>query len=274
MNAETKSSPAWLVSSYVSGSLGRQQAFAYRLPDSYLEDSGRRYPLLVLLHGDGSHYLDWFTRTRIVRYASAFELVVACPDGGSGWYTNAHDGSGDYEDDLIHDFVEHLRLTLPVQPQGRQWGIEGLSMGGYGAVKLALKFTSLFSVGVSHSGAFDAPRAPKRSVVFGDPEKQSKLRRASHVFSLAEDALSRWPADRPRLAFDCGTEDSLIEVNRQLRDHLAFIGYPHVYREMPGYHTWPYWDRAFRTALPMVAAWLGAEKTKVEDPIELTRPRR
>ena len=75
-----------------------------------------------------------------------------------------------------------------------------------------------------------------------------------------ESALSRWPLQRPRLYFDCGLKDDLLESNRRLDGYLTFLGYPHTYQEWPGYHTWPYWDRAFRTLLPTVAQELGAAR--------------
>ncbi len=55
--------------------------------------------------------------------------------------------------------------------------------------------------------------------------------------------------DRPRLSFDCGTEDPLLEENRAFHRHLARIGYPHHYAEHPGGHTWAYWDEHVREAI-------------------------
>ncbi len=84
-------------------------------------------------------------------------------------------------------------------------------------------------------------------------------RRAENPFWLAEQAMSRWPTERPRLYLDCGLDDGLLEANRRFHDHLNFIGYHHTYLEMPGHHTWPYWNRALRTVLPAVAEALGVE---------------
>jgi S-formylglutathione hydrolase FrmB len=137
-------------------------------------------------------------------------------------------------------------------------------MGGYGAVKTALRHPSLFALALSHSGAFEVTREPGAHPVFGDPQQGRALRRASNVFALAEDMLSRFPPQRPRLYIDCGTEDPLIEANRRFHAHLHFIGYHHTYHEMPGYHTWPYWDRALRTALPTIAQLLGKSTSEVE----------
>jgi putative tributyrin esterase len=251
---------------YHSHALGREQPYAYMLPTSAGEDAERRYPLLLLLHGLAGNHLDWPTQTRLARYAAAYDLCIAFPEGGTGWYTNAYDGTADYEDDLVQCLLPHLQGTLPLLPPGRQWAIGGLSMGGYGAVKIALRHPRLFSLAVSHSGAFGMARSREPHPIFGDPDADVPLRRQCNVFSLAEDALSRWPTERPRLYFDCGTEDELLGINRRLHEHLNFIGYQHQYTEMPGYHTWPYWDRAIRTALPTIAATLGCRPVVAEQP--------
>lgn len=244
---------------YFSRALQRDQSYAYFLPPT--ASSTRPAPLLVLLHGLGGSYMDWPTRTRIARYATQFHMIIAFPDGNSGWYTNAIDGAGRYEDDLIQDFLPHLQRTLPLLPPGKHWAIGGLSMGGYGAVKIALKHTDLFSLAISHSGAFDEPHRAEAHPVFGDPQTQARFRMQESVYAQAERALCRYPVDRPRLMLDCGQDDPLLSASRRFKDHLIFIGYPHTYREMPGHHTWPYWDRAFRTVLPEIAQQIGAQAT-------------
>ena len=241
------------IGSYYSQALGREQPFAYLLPPGYDPTTTKRYPLLVMLHGLNGNSLDWTTHTRIERYVAEEELVVAFPDGGNGWYTNAFDGSGRYEDDLLQDFLPHLQATFPLLIPGKDWCIGGLSMGGYGAIKLALKHPHLFLRAFSHSGAFEATRKETHPV-FGDPQTHASFRRAENPFALAELALCRLPTERPRLSLDCGLQDELVlETNRRFHQHLNFIGYLHTYQETRGYHSWPYWDRAFRAAIQGVA---------------------
>ncbi|HZT43455.1 MAG TPA: alpha/beta hydrolase family protein [Chthonomonadaceae bacterium] len=243
---------------YASRALGRMQPFAYYLPEDSAGTEEPRYPMLALLHGLNGSYRDWPTHTRLAAYAAAMPLVIVFPDGGNGWYTNAAEGSARYEDDFVQDFLPHIQATLPVREPGRAWGIGGLSMGGYGAVKLALKYPQLFSVAVSHSGSFEKMRIPESHPVFGDPQKDARLRHAEDPFYLAELAMCRWPTERPFLHLDCGLFDPLLEGNRRFAAHLNFLGYRHSYREMRGYHTWPYWNRAIRTILPAIARALGA----------------
>ena len=248
---------------YFSQALQKEQSFAYYTPESWngdLSETTSRYPLLIMLHGLNSDYLGWHTCTRIARYASAYGMVVAFPDGGNGWYTNATDGTADYEDDLINDFLPHLQKTLPLLQEKKNRAIGGMSMGGYGAVKIAMKHWSLFGTAVSHSGAFEKPQIKDAHPVFGHPTENAQCRRKENPFALAELGMCRWPTERPYLYLDCGEEDFLLDTNRRLRDHLHFIAYPHTYTETQGQHTYPYWDRAFRTILPRIANRIGAER--------------
>src|SRR5438270_7983848 len=77
--------------SYFSNALGRRQDYACFVPED-VEYSGLRYPLLVLLHGVSGGWRDWGRHTRLVRYLKGLDVIVVCPDLGSGWLTNAVSG--------------------------------------------------------------------------------------------------------------------------------------------------------------------------------------
>lgn len=232
---------------YFSKALSRTQPYVCLSPNEP-DAAERQYPLLLLLHGLNGTCRDWVTYTRITRHLAHQRLIVVCPDGGNGWYTNSADGSERCEADIMQDLLPHLEQTLPIAA-GRNRAIAGLSMGGYGALKLALKHPDTFACAVSHSGALDIPARGGSHPVFGDAVTDADFRRHENLSWLAEQALCRPPIERPRLFLDCGLSDPLLSVNRNFTDHLNFMGYGHVYREMPGHHTWPYWDRAFKTML-------------------------
>ncbi len=233
--------------SYDSRSLSRTQHYEYFMPAAV--ETSQRLPLLVLLHGAAGCSLDWDRHTRLRRYVAAAPIIVVCPDGDDAWYTNAANGGECREDDIVQDLLPHLEATLPLMPYPHR-GIGGFSMGGYGAVKIALKYPGLFRTAVAHSGAFDGPARPDLDRVFGHAERNIPFRKEQSVYWLAETALCRPPADRPALLLDCGLSDPLLTENRRFSDHLNYIGFTHDYREWRGHHSWPYWDRAFRTRLP------------------------
>lgn len=242
-----------------SAALGRSMRYRVLLPEHY-ETSLHRYPVLYLLHGLGGDYTDWTTRTNVAEYSRMLPLMIVMPDAGNQWYTDADDGSARYEDyiltDLQADVVKKYRTVN--SRYGR--AIAGLSMGGFGALKLALKRPSGFAVVGSFSGAFAATRDGELERLIGGTEAGrmrsifgpagSRTRLENDVFTLAA-ALK--PASAPYVYIDCGIADnSLIAANREVVAALHNAGVSYEYHEVPGAHTWDYWDRRIREFLPLL----------------------
>lgn len=242
-----------------SAALGREMKYRVLLPEGY-DSSLERYPVLYLLHGLGGSYTDWTTRSNVAEYSRTLPLIIVMPDGGNQWYTNAADGSARFEDymttDLPADVVAKYRTIN--SRYGR--AIAGLSMGGYGALKLALKRPAAFAMVGSFSGALEATRdgvlerligaaeAERMRTIFGPAG--GKTRAENDVFSLAA-ALK--PAAAPYIYIDCGIADNaLIDANREIVAALHKAGAAYEYHEVAGAHTWDYWDRRIREFLPLV----------------------
>lgn len=257
--AQTAAKPSRLrEEAFQSAALGRAMRYRVLVPDAY-EASDRRYPVLYLLHGLGGGYKDWTTRTNVAEYTRTLALIVVMPDGENQWYTNAADGSANFEDyivtDLAADVVEKYRTVN--SRYGR--AIAGLSMGGYGALKLALKRPAQYAVVGSFSGAFGVTvegrydrriasvKAPTLAGIFGAPDSDS--RNQNDVFNLA---ASMKPAGAPYIYVDCGTADSLITENREVVAALHKAGVAYEYHEVAGAHSWDYWDRRIRDFLPIL----------------------
>jgi len=172
--------------------------------------------------------------------------LVVLPDGGLSFWLNysAHER---YEDFLIQDLPEHLHRTFPVR--AGKAAIGGLSMGGFGALRLALKYPDRFASVWAHSGALWPAEviAQRFGGVLADPKE-------ADIYHLVEQVD---PSRLPAIAFDCGTEDFLIEQNRQFHSFLEARGIPHIYKEHPGGHTWDYWDAHVREALAFHVQHLG-----------------
>lgn len=215
---------------------------------------GGPFATLYLLHGLSDDYTIWQRRTRLESYVDALDLplMVVMPDGGRGFYTDAVEGFA-YESSIVNDLVPLIDNTF--RTTGKR-SIGGLSMGGYGAVKLALKHPHLFVAAHSHSGAL--------TVGFGlDGRDEPFKREMVRIFGEAprggpEDtfALAQSTSPRPALHIDCGTEDFLLGSNRAFTAHLQAIGYEHHYQEFPGSHNWDYWDLHIREALQFHARHL------------------
>src|SRR5579864_202998 len=238
---------AFATLNYHSRSLQKASSFNIVFPD----DPSIPHPWSVfyLLHGFSDDHTIWMRRTSIERYVAELPLVVVMPDGGRGWYTNAVEGYA-YEDDLIKDIVGLIDRTFPVKAERAGRAIGGLSMGGYGAVKLGLKHHEMFASVNSHSGAVGMLRdsesarqlSPEFERVFGKDPKGGP----EDPFAIVE----RVDHGRvPALRLDCGTEDFLIDQNRKFHERLDSLHIAHEYQEFPGTHDWEYWDLHVREAV-------------------------
>jgi len=222
------------------------------------------FPVLYLLHGLSDDHTIWHRRTRLEWYVRDLPLIVVMPDGGRGFYCDAADGAA-YESHLIQDVVGLADRFLPTIAERRGRVIGGLSMGGYGAMKLALKRPEMFCSVAAHSGCHAVVRrlaehnrlpdhdelTPELLRIYGLPPRPDE-----DPFALAERIdRSRLPAIR----FDCGTEDFLLDHNREFHAHLERLGIAHEYEEFPGAHNWDYWDQHVREALAFHCRALGIQ---------------
>lgn len=237
---------------FFSQSLGKASEMVVVLPDN----GGGPFPVLYLLHGLSDDASIWLRRSRIEWYVRDLPLIVVMPDGGRGWYTNGVNSDA-CEDHIIKDVIGQTERLFPAARDREHRAIAGLSMGGYGAMSLALHYPDRFVAAASLSGAVGVGHKPiteemppdfKR--IFGEnPEGSDK-----DLFALIQ-KVDR--AQLPRLWLDCGVDDFLIEDNRAFHAHLEKLGIPHIYHEFPGAHTWDYWDEHIQQVLQFVMESLG-----------------
>lgn len=230
------------------------------LPADYDTSVTTRYPVLYLLHGLTGHYSDWISRTNVADYAAQYRIIIVTPEGNDGWYTDSATLATDkYESYILKELIPDVQQRFRTIEARYGRAIAGLSMGGYGSIKFGLKSPSTFVFVGSMSGAFGVTRASEQEVganrwqsvlsVFGPVG--SDTRKANDVFDL----ISQFPAARinelPFFYLDCGTEDSplIFPYNRRLSELMSEKKIPHEYRELPGDHSWGYWDRQVREVL-------------------------
>jgi S-formylglutathione hydrolase FrmB len=251
-----------------SKAMGREMRYRVLLPAGY-EASARRYPVLYLLHGLTGDYTDWETRTHLASHLSEFAVVVVMPDAGNSWYANAVSPvENKYEDYIAKDLIEDVDGKFRTIRTRHARAIAGLSMGGYGALKFALKYPASFAFAASFSGALNAVHDPQFLKGGKTPaaylEEYSKIvgssdaaRASNSLFALAEKAD---PARTPFLYIDCGTEDGLLKANREFVALLQQRKIAYEYRELPGAHTWAYWDQQLPEMLNVLAQHVAIEK--------------
>jgi S-formylglutathione hydrolase FrmB len=214
-----------------------------------------QYRALYLLHGLTGDYLDWSTRTDLARIAREAQMVIVMPDGENSWYVNAADKGPRFEDYIADDLVTDVEKKYRVIRSRYGRAIAGLSMGGYGALKIALKRPGLFAAAGGFSSALgvtdpkfdDALTAYKEQLykIFGAAGRETRT--TNDILLVAGKAK---PETAPALYLDCGTSDGLLESNRALVAILQRRGFSYEYHEVPGAHTWQYWNRRIEAFLP------------------------
>lgn len=248
-----------------SKSLERTIPYNVILPKGYADaaNSGKKYPVLYLLHGLTGHYDAWVRATMVEEHSIPYELVIVMPEGNNGWYTNAENVPADrYEDYMVKDLIPEIEKKFRVQTDRSSRMIAGLSMGGYGALKFGLKYPGLFAIAGSFSGALNAARFDTKvlpntwkalvdsiTAVYGD--MGSKTRAENDVHKIIEEITPDSVKSLPFIYVDCGTEDMLINTNREFVAKLLEKKVPHEFRQLPGGHNAPYWNKQILEFLEM-----------------------
>ena len=194
------------------------------------------------------------------RYAARHDLLIVMPDGFRGFYTDNAAGPP-YAQYIARELIARIERIFPARRTRNARGIGGLSMGGYGALRLALGFPQVFSAAHSHSGAVlhgsrNHPRigGALDKAEFGRIFGKRPAGSNHDVLALARSAGSQ--VKHLRVRIDCGLADDLLNDNRLLHDKLAALRIDHEYDEPDGAHDWDYWDRQIQPALAFHARHL------------------
>lgn len=229
----------------------RDMPYRVILPARYRSNTNARFPVIYLLHGLAGHFDNWTDLTKIEQYAEAYDLIIAMPEGGDGWYTDSSTKPNErWESYIIQEFIAEIDNKFRTVATRPQRAVAGLSMGGYGALKFGLRYPDRFALVGSFSGAIDGPLRgqihqfwrPSIMSVFG-PEG-SVTRRENDIFRMVRDLPVGADKLLPFFYLDCGTEDKANFMNnRDFSGLLLERKIPHEFRQLPGVHNWQYWDQ-------------------------------
>lgn len=227
------------------------------------------WPTLTLLHGLSDDHTIWMRRSSIERHASELGCAVVMPAVGRSFYQDTASGAR-YWTFLSEELPGLMRGFFPLSTRREENMVAGLSMGGYGALRLALAHPAQYSAAASFSGALDVGRICRQA-----GRKGSRLNRAevegifgsrleaeeteADLWTLAR-GLASGSGPKPRLFLSCGTEDELRGENQKFSGHLTALGLPHSYEERPGGHEWAFWDGEIQRFL----GWLAAPAVEIE----------
>lgn len=205
-----------------------------------------KYRTLYLLHGLSDDQSIWHRRTSIERYATEYGVCVVMPCGGRSFYINQQNGQK-YYDFVAKELPAVISEFLNVSDKREDRFIAGNSMGGYGALKIALKEKETFGGGAGLSSVADIRSDMFKGLLEGVVGKENYLSDEEDLFALATKYTDA--ETKPRLFMACGTEDFLYADNVKLRQHLQKLDYDYTYEECAGAHTWEYWDEHIQRVL-------------------------
>jgi S-formylglutathione hydrolase FrmB len=249
----------------------RELPFRVILPENY-ETSKEKYPVLYLLHGLFGSCDNWLELTALKDYLADKRLLVVLPEGFHNWYSDSATIEKDkFESSFINELIPAVEANYRIFENREKRAVAGLSMGGFGALKFALKRPDLFVFAGSMSGAFDAPRLSATNKGFGWDELQpsvlevfgnapSRTRTDNDLFEI----IGQMPAEKtnsaPYIYIDCGLADGFLGVNRELSSLLEEKGMAFEYHEVAGGHDWNYWDKQVQIILRKVDETFTPEK--------------
>jgi len=244
-----------------SAALNRDLQYRVVLPASIA--AGAKLPVVYLLHGGGGNFRDWSNYSDAAKFAER-GLILVMPEGNDSYFVNAAKRPQDrYEDYIVSDLIADVESRFPVQAGRATRAIVGVSMGGYGAVKLALSHPELFVFAGGISPAVDVPSRPfsikriqqwrRLRSIFGPWGSQA--RRNGDPFVLARRADA---ARTPYLFLTCGEQEGLLPANRSFAVSLERRHFRYEFHVVPGGHDWNQWDKRLPSLFQTLFEHLGS----------------
>jgi S-formylglutathione hydrolase FrmB len=259
---------------YQSALMSRELRYGIYLPPSYETSGTRRYPVIYFLHGLNENEMRWSTRgetdlmlDKMIADKAIGEFIVAIPmSATTSFYTNARSGNAPWEDAVVKEFIPMIESNYRVNASRATRAISGISMGGYGALKIAMKHPEMFGSVSTHSAAL-VPDFNTATVTGRRLDQFKALFDNIYGIGFAGGGqldLSYWNANNPlelakdtaklqnmKIYFDCGTEDEygFYAGQQVLDDILTKAKYPHTAGLYPGAHGWDYAKQHTRQSL-------------------------
>lgn len=241
----------------------RELPYCAILPE-YYENSNEKFAVLYLLHGLFGRFNNWITNTKLTTYAEDFPFIIICAEGGDSWYVdNSEVKNHFFESYLTEELILDVEKKFRVRANRNSRAVAGLSMGGYGAFKLALRRPEMFCFAASTSGAFHAAEISdnqtsgewkdlQASILQAFGSENQKIREQNDLFQLANNFPSEQISELPYFYFDCGADDSFLPVNLRLAEIFRRRKIPHEFHKFHGAHDWNYWNIQIQRILQAV----------------------
>lgn len=249
---------------FYSEVLGIQTAAYVLMPEmDVMATQKKPLPVLYLLHGLSDDHTMWMRQTRLEQYAKDYRVCIVMPAVNRSFYMDMEHGPK-YDTFIADELPRVIERFFPVSKKREDRFAAGLSMGGYGALKLGLTRPNRYAAVASFSGALAIEKVFERRAqlaesylremenIYGD---EQKLVNGKGNLSLLAEKMCRHPEKCPRMYISCGTEDFLFHANDHFVERFGKV-LPIQYHTEPGTHSWLLWDKNIRETLE----WLKLEK--------------
>ncbi len=201
---------------------------------------------LYLLHGYSGNYSNWVEKVPYIKtLVDQYNYMVVCPDGGFGsWYWDSPiDKSYRYETFITEELLSTIESKYVVCKEPKSRAISGLSMGGHGALYLAINHPDIYGAVGSTAGGVDIRPFPNNWEIakrLGEYQDNRDLWDNYTVINM----LYKIKPNSLKIFIDCGYDDFFFGVNEKLHQDLLYLNIPHTYLAMPGKHNWDYWSQS------------------------------
>ena len=247
-----------------SKAMGKNVPVAVLLPKGYDDDHARRYPLVVLLHGAGD--TDMHAHHPLFREAvDRYQFILVAPCGtGTWWIDSPINPSFRYETFVVDEMLPWVDSHYRTIPDRLHRGLVGNSMGGHGALYLALRHKDLFSSAGNIFGCLDLwPWRDKGRWELrerlGDPLVHPEYWKGNSVVNLAKDLMDGEIATFTAV----GQDDMFIGCNREFHATLAKNGVKHLYLEKDGGHSQGFWEEMYPKMLCFLDRWFRTNRLEL-----------
>ena len=250
--------------------------YSVYLPEDY-DTSTRTYPVIYLLHGSSDNETSWIQFGEInrimdegIKSGEVSPAIIIMPDGQSTWYCNDIEKKNAWRDMFVNELIPALEKNYRIKSKKEFRSIVGVSMGGFGALSIALNYPDLFSTCAPLSSAFysddDIINMKDKGyetfqkfcgVGFTGTDRVSKKWKEVDPFDLLE-KLPVEKASSIRYYIDCGDKDWLIKGNLFMHLKMKDLKIPHEFRVRAGSHGWVYW----RSSMPEVLKYISVNSRR------------
>ncbi|MDB5024879.1 MAG: esterase family protein [Mucilaginibacter sp.] len=227
-----------------SNSMNRDIKAVVIRPDNY--NKKEKYPVLYLLHGFSGNYSDWVKKAPdVVPLADQYHCLIVCPDGNfASWYFDSPlSNEWKYETYVASELVSWIDRHYSTIANRTGRAITGLSMGGHGALYLAIRHQDTYAAAGSMSGCVDLVPFSKSfdiSQVLGDYESNQQRWKDNSVINM----LDQIKPNSLAIIFDCGYSDGFYPSNMEMHNRLVQMKIPHDFIVRDGGHSWEYWGNS------------------------------